>query len=126
MLKIELDTPEVKEALEQYLKSTFKGEVTLVDFKVVAARQGESRIELSVDMFNNAKTAPVVTIQESVVTALEPVDEDDLLPEEGSIGVENKVADTIAVVEEPKAVTEKPLVEAELKPVPGSFFSANK
>ena len=125
MLKIELDTPEVKEALEQYLKSTFKGEVTLVDFKVVAARQGESRIELSVDMFNNAKTAPVVTIQESVVTALEPVDEDDLLPED-SIGVENTVADTIAVVEEPKAVTEKPLVEAELKPVPGSFFSANK
>ena len=125
MLKIELDTPEVKEALEQYLKSTFKGEVTLVDFKVVAARQGESRIELSVDMFNNTKTVPVVAIQESVVTAPEPVDEDDLLPED-SIGTENTVADTIAAVEEPKAVTEKPLVEAELKPVPGSFFSANK
>ena len=126
MLKIELDTPEVKEALEQYLKSTFKGEVTLVDFKVVAARQGESRIELSVDTFNNTKIAPVAVVSEYTgVCIAEPVDEDDLLPED-SIGTENTVADTIAAVEEPKAVTEKPLVEAELKPVPGSFFSANK
>lgn len=127
MLRIELDTQEVRAALTQYIKSTFTGNVELADFKIIAGRTGESRIELSVDMFNSSAT-PVSNEAVAYDSAyVDNDDEDDVIPADEVKQLVNvhAVEEVTTMVEEPKDKTAKPLVEpeAELKPVPGSFFA---
>ena len=128
MLNLNLDQNEIKEAIEQYLNNTFKCSTKLVDFKVVAGRSNsESRIELNIVIGDNQEVISTITpaivknmiINTSKYTETEEVDEDEVIP----------AADQVAIKEEPvvepKAETSAPLVEQELKPLPGSFF-ANK
>lgn len=127
MLNLNLDQNEIKEAIEQYLNNTFKCSTKLVDFKVVAGRStGESRIELNVIIGDKQEVITAVTPvhTENTVSVvkqaeIEEVDEDEV------ISAADQVAVKVEQVVEPKAETSTPLVEQELKPVPGSFF-ANK
>lgn len=123
MMKIELDIAEVTKAVSAYLSATFAVNVNISELKVVAGREANgARIEVSLDTGSRVYVPTPCCGDIGLPTpSLEPVEsiEDDELSDTEPAYVEEAVA-------EPKSETVTPLVEQELKPVPGSFFASKK
>ena len=124
MMKIELDIAEVTKAVSAYLAATFTVNVNISELKVVAGREANgARIEVSVD--TGSKIAVVDSCcggtEIKVPASLEPVDEEEEIDNIGDVAYVD--TEPVELLPEPKSETVAPLVEQELKPIPGSFFA---